>query len=117
MCFYFLALQTLDNFKELKGFIIINHFRLDFIKKQAEDTEVANTLDRLCEYIKQWIKTPQDQRQPLTQLYIHRFLRLQTITGFIESALLHIGQRNLNNDVYIKLITPIQTTVIFTSSL
>lgn len=49
MCFYFLALQTLDCFKEPKGLILINHFRLDFIKKLSEDTEVANTVDRLCE--------------------------------------------------------------------
>lgn len=45
----------------------------------------------------QWIKKPQDERQPLTQLYSHRFLRLETIIGLTESALLHIGQRSNNN--------------------
>lgn len=58
----------------------------------------------------QWIKKPQDERQPLTQLHIHRFIRQKNIIGFMESALLHTGQRNLNSNGYIKLVIPIQIT-------
>jgi len=51
MCFYFLALQTLDHFKEPKGSIKINHLRLDLIERWAKETEVAIIVDRLREQV------------------------------------------------------------------